>query len=329
MKNSLRSDGHKKDPALEILLEKLNSVLLEPELNEVKNYEGLRYAPVFIVGNPRSGTTLVYQYLSRSRCFSYPSNIISRFYNAPYIGALVHRIFLDCDNKGEIFGTAMISDQFVSKLGKTVGAESPNEFWYFWRRFFKFGEIHKMSERDLEDIDIRVFINELAAFESVFDKPVLMKAMIMNWNLEYLISKIPEAIIVFVKRDPLYNMYSLYQARNEFFGNINEWYSFKPPEYLFLKDKDVYEQLAGQVIFTNNHLENILSTYSGKIVIQYEDFCKNPENSLDIILEKYPDMKPGRLDMNTSSIAARTSIESDDFNVTRAKEAISKIDPKY
>ena len=104
---------------------------------------------IFIMGCARSGTTLVSQYLARSREFCYPTNFISRFYYAPYIGALLQRLMFDLDTKGELFGSFKEAVDFKSVLGKTKAASSPNEFWYYWRRFFKFGEIQKLDDAQL------------------------------------------------------------------------------------------------------------------------------------------------------------------------------------
>ncbi len=54
-----------------------------------------QYPIGFIVGNPRSGTTLFLQWLSSLGCFAYPTNILARFSYAPYIGALTQRMLFE------------------------------------------------------------------------------------------------------------------------------------------------------------------------------------------------------------------------------------------
>ena len=39
-----------------------------------------------------------------------------------------------------------------------------------------------------------------------------------------------------IKRQPAYNIQSLLKARNNYYGDIRGWYSFKPPEYDELKE---------------------------------------------------------------------------------------------
>lgn len=286
MDNYLRTDTHKRIKEFEDLLEKINCLFKEPEIREISQLTQPKLPAVFIVGNPRSGTTLLYQWLAATGLFAYPSNIMSRFYNAPYIGGLLHKIFVDYDKQGELFGNRQFD--FTSQLGKTKGAHSPHEFWYFWRRFFHFGKIQQLSKGELANVNHKLFLRELAAIESCFEKPLLLKALIMNWNIDYLNGLLPKSLFLFTQRNAIHNMASLYKARKMFFNDASKWYSFKPPEYEKLRAKNVYMQLAGQVYFTNEHIEKTLrSIKSGRsIIISYEKFCEAPEQQYNLILSQ-------------------------------------------
>jgi hypothetical protein len=67
------------------------------------------------------------------------------------------------------------------------------------------------------------------------------------------------------------------------------WYSFKPREYDDLKDLDPFEQVAGQVYFTNRAIENGLAQIDNSrwIKVSYEEFCKAPAELFKHILEKF------------------------------------------
>jgi hypothetical protein len=73
----------------------------------------------------------------------------------------------------------------------------------------------------------------------------------------------------------IYNAQSLLQAREKFFSNINEWYSFKPPEYKKLRNTNPIEQVVGQVYYTNMAVEEGLKNLPSDrfITLQYETFC--------------------------------------------------------
>jgi hypothetical protein len=177
---------------------------------------------------------------------------------------------------------------FKSDLGKTSGLFAPNEFYYFWRRFFKFGEIQQLDESETRKVDANGFFSELASIESVFEKPLAMKGHLIGWNIPFFHSLFSNVVFVHVKRDPVYNAQSLLQAREKFYGNQNQWYSFKPVEYVLLKDLDPYHQVAGQVYFTNRAVQQGLAKIEEKnwLSVHYEDFCKAPGKTYQQLKER-------------------------------------------
>jgi hypothetical protein len=284
---SERRPEHRKNKGLEEILAEVNSILGPVEALTIANYKKNKYPLILIVGCARSGTTLLMQWLSSLGCFCYPTNILSRFYAAPYIGAKIQLMLTKYDFKNEIFDFNK-EIPFTSNLGKTKGALAPHEFWYFWNRFFKFGEIQYLSEEMLKSVDDITFVSELAAIEAAFNLPLAMKASIANWNIPYLSSKLDKVLFVHVKRHPFYNIQSLLEARMKFYGDIKAWYSFKPPEFNSLKDLSPYEQVTGQVYHTNRAVEMGLQQLEEARVlgIDYEQFCQSPENVFKQIVEK-------------------------------------------
>jgi hypothetical protein len=119
----------------------------------------------------------------------------------------------------------------------------------------------------------------LGALESAFKKPLAFKGLMFNWNLPFLFQALKNVVFLYIKRQPLHNMQSLLKSRKRFFGRTDEWYSFKPPEYIFLKNLDVYRQIAGQVYFTNKAITEGLRQLdtSHWLDIEYEQFCQTPE----------------------------------------------------
>lgn len=326
MNNNERTIQNKRDEELEYILSLLNSTLEDDEKELTDDFIKPKYPPLFIVGNARSGTTLLYQWLASTRLFAYPSNIISRFYRAPYIGALIHKMFTEHDKLGELYGEQKF--KFQSHLGKTKNPTAPHEFWYFWRRFFEFDEIQKLGKKDLSKVNEELFLKELAALEGAFNKPLLLKGMILNWNLSYLIKLMPKSIFIHLKRDELYNMHSLYKTRKEYFGDVSKWYSFKPPEYSFLKEKGIYEQLAGQVIYTNRAIENGLESCSDNLIqISYKSFCAKPEILYKKLSEKLNDKGYFFSEEYTGdySFDNRNQITDSTFNKEKAQKVL-KID---
>lgn len=288
MKNSARQEKYKRNELLEIALKDINSILSGVELKEIAAFKKNRFPIIFILGNPRSGSTLLLQWLANLGCFGYPSNLISRFYEAPYLGAKIQKVLAEYDFKGEIFDPDY-EKKFFSDLGKTKGPLAPHEFWYFWRRFFKYDEIQKLEPEKLNEIDVELLLSELGALEHEFQKPLVFKGMMFNWDVQFLNSIFEKALFINLKRNPIQNMDDIFYARKNFFGDIEKWYSFKPPEYEQLKSKGPIAQVAGQVFYTNQYIDKQFEKISDdKILsIEYEELCLNPEQIYRMIYAKF------------------------------------------
>lgn len=280
-----RSKEFVRDQSLEDVLKELNQSIpgcMSPP------YETPQYPVVLIVGAPRSGTTLMLQWLAASGMFAYPSNLIARFYGNPYMGARIQQATLTYDSNRQIF-TKEQSLAFSSDLGRTEGALAPSEFWYFWRRFFEFGDTNFLKAEKLAQIDTHAFLTGLAGLEAALSAPIATKGMILNWNLPFLDKVLPHALFINVERDPFYNAQSLLQARERFFGDRKRWYSFKPPEYDLLSNEPPLSQVVGQIYYNRTGVQDGLAAVekSRKLSIDYSAFCANPKHVMSLIIKKF------------------------------------------
>jgi len=280
MDNNSRKIDHKKHKDLENIFPELEKLLGNTEKSILNNYSKPQKKMYLIVGCARSGSTLLFQYLSKTGYFAYPTNFLSRFYYAPYIGYRLQQALIDFDEKGEIFQKQSTQNKFSSNLGKTKGPKEAHEFWYFWNRFFKFKDLQQLNEEEINKVDWNLFLKELHAFESVANKPILMKAMNLNWNLLDLKKQIPNIHFIYIKRDIVYNAQSLLQSRKSFFGNYDDWYSFKTPNYHTIKNLPNEEQVVEQVYSNNKAIEDQLSKIDSNDITQinYLDFCESPSS---------------------------------------------------
>jgi hypothetical protein len=213
--------------------------------------------------------------------FTYPTNFVSRFPTAPWVAARVQRLLSEpaCDFRGELtLHQDLNPTPFRSRLGKTRGLLGPNEFWYWWRRFLPENDSHCLTVDQTAAVDLTQLRAELAAWEAVHDKPLLMKGLILNWNLDWLATAVPGCVFVHIHRDPVLNMQSLLEAREDFFGDRGQWYSFRPPEYAALTGATAAEQVAAQVRFTEAGVQRGLDAVPAhrKISVSYEELCAAP-----------------------------------------------------
>jgi hypothetical protein len=285
-----RAESFRRNNDLEIFLKEINADLWFTEKKLIEKAKK-DYPLIFIIGAFRSGTTLFMQWLANTGKFSYPTNLLSRFYGAPIIGAKIQKLLTDkrynfrneiLDFKSEI--------NYKSENGKTKGALSPNEFWYFWRRFLPFNDIDYLTNKELfEKVDIQTFKREILGIASVFHKPFALKGAICNYNIKFLDDIFDKAIFIYTKRDPMTNIKSAIEARKRQLGSIYRWYSFKIPEYYdLIKIDDPVKQIAGQIFYINRAISKGLLQVDEirKVTVQYEDFCDHPEKYYDEIVEK-------------------------------------------
>lgn len=276
-----RTDKYARVSELETLLKDLNGSLSDAN----KRYlEGSleRFSKIFVLGPHRSGSTLFMQWLASTGLAAYPTNMLSRFFGAPLVGARIQQLLTDprYNFRNEILD--FNSDvNFNSDNGKTKGALAPNEFWYFWRRFIPFDELDYMPAKELrKKADLAGFRDELNALANIFEKPFAMKAMIMNQNIPELAELFDKALFIWIRRDPIFNIQSALEARKRQYGDISTWYSFKIKEYPELKELDPLKSVTGQIIAINKSVERGIASLpeSRKLLVPYEDFCERPQH---------------------------------------------------
>jgi hypothetical protein len=277
-----------RNDALEELLGELNAALSAAE--HTLTLPSVPSLPIiFVVGPPRSGTTLVTQWLAASGQFAWPTNLLSRFYAAPYLGARIQQLLTDPRfNYRDELVSDCIGKPFESELGKTRGLLQPNEFWYFWRRFFPLQWPEPLSAEHLAQIDGQGFVAGLAAIEAASGKPFAAKAMLLQYNLTLLAELLPTSIFLHVHRNLIDNGLSILRARERFWGNDRQWYSARPPGTEDLLELDPYEQVAGQIVYTHhsiNHESQALPELRS-LRIDYEAFCVDTGPTWSALVER-------------------------------------------
>jgi hypothetical protein len=264
---------------LEKLLNELNENLQPAESQLISRHQqttGMKYPLILVMGPLRSGTTLFTQWLANTGLIAYPTNLLSRFYQAPIIGAKIQLLLTDPRfNFRDELGEFVQQAEYKSDNGKTKGVLAPNEFWYFWRRFLAEPGRDVWTDHELrQSMDTRTLRAELAGMMDVFQKPFAAKGMLFNYNIPFLDSVLDKVLFVQIKRDPVANAASVLEARKRQLGSEAAWYSFLIPEYEELRNLDPISQAAGQVHFINRAVSNGLSTVAEnrKLVIDYEEF---------------------------------------------------------
>jgi Sulfotransferase family len=320
--NNSRTTQFRRNVLLETLLSQLNNDLRPAEAELFRRYgdKPMPYPLILVMGPLRSGMTLFTQWLANTGLVAYPTNLLSRFYQAPIIGAKVQLLLTDPrynfrDELGEFAQQA----EYKSENGKTRGVLAPNEFWYFWRRFLAEPERDVWTDDELrQSLDAQTMESELSGMMDVFQKPFAAKGMLFNYNIPFLDAIFKKAVFIQFKRDPITNVASILEARKRQLGSENEWYSFKIPEYPQLKGLEPIAQSAGQLHYINKAVAQGMATVdeSRKLVVQYEDFCQNPRLIFTQLVEK--------LKINASGYCGPAQFRLSRDSDSSGREAIEK-----
>jgi hypothetical protein len=278
-----------KDAHIELILDQVNDALVPLESKLIAKFKQPKYPIILITGPPRSGTTLVMQLLIACFDVGYISNLMARFWKAPYIGAL---LFQELRRRQP--PQAM---DFASELGATYGYEGPHEFGFFWQRWFPYNQTRQRSLENLKNTDFELLRRELAAVESVFDAPLAFKnPIVFSLHMDILAQVLPTTVFVVCRRDPVYTAQSLLLSRLKAHGRKEAWFSIKPKEYAQLQKRPYAEQIAGQIYYTEKRIQESLSKIPSwrYVTIAYEKLCSAPMDELKRI-QKLVEQNGGKL----------------------------------
>ena len=255
----------------EQFLRDLNTALtdLEESLQESTNDT---FPIIFVLGVPRSGTTLLSQSLISKFDIGYVSNFVAAFWDAPLCGIRLAKKL----DKGAF------ESSYESLFGQTSSVWEPHEFGYFWSSHLKYSE-HKFGcGGNLTDDEWQFLANKLENMAAVSGKPFLHKNLLCNWHAARLASLVDNPYFIVVKRDPVDNALSLLELRKKMLGDTTDWASARPEAYDWLKRQTLWIQLAGQVNYLQAELDaQTASIPKDKILeIDLEDFCQNPDSQL-------------------------------------------------
>lgn len=266
-----RTEPFRKNPDEETFLAGLNDFLLPVEKTFYADANPAECRPVFIVGAPRSGTTLLGQVLM-SAGFGYISNFVARFWLAPSVGIRLQRAILGTGREAPA--------EFASRYGVTTDALDAHEFGYFWDQWFDLGqETHTLSQDERASIDIDGLTKSVAALCSQFDHPLVFKNT--TWcsaQADFLAMCFPRAVFVFIERHPLFAAQSILVARRERYGSDQVWWSNRPSTFRDLKQMSPWEQVVGQVIDCVADTEASLAEVPGGRIVRldYASLCDDP-----------------------------------------------------
>jgi len=233
----------------------------------------LKHPPIFFLGAPRSGSTLMIQVLTDAFDFGYISNRHCQFFGAPF---LAERVFRPLRNNKQ--------SDYISSQGRTFKPEEPAECGQWWYRFFRrkpaYVTIDEVTEKDMLN-----FRKSIALLTDALDRPVIFKNLYASLRIQAIATYIPEALFIITERDEIDNAHSLLETRKKVFDSYDIWWSMDPPDIEILKTRPNYEQVVEQIRSIHKTIQSDLQKFevnSERVLrINYEEFCSDVYNSLN------------------------------------------------
>lgn len=257
--------------------------------------QNVSFQPIFIMGDHRSGTTLLYKTLTGTKCF----NFVSAYHIIKYDEILANYVN-KTENEArqeleEIFKTLNINDRLFDKVVATP--DSPEEYAFI---------LLNAGYKTYLTPENALFFTELCSkiqYVQDLDKPLLVKNPWDFAHYMYVKSVFPTAKFIFIHRHPIHIINSKLKGLRLMLSSRGAYCTLISKRYRKIFDQPV-RRLIYRLLYspyfnlglsqvtkttiqsTSYYLENISSlSNTDYISTTYEELCKAPEETIFKILE--------------------------------------------
>ena len=230
---------------------------------------------VFVLGSPRTGSTLLYQAISFGLSLPYIANLTNDYFaETPILGLTMQA------------GLARhIVPSFRSSFGKTTGLLQPSEGSAVMRTWF--GGDHPSQSRSARFVPgARARCEEtLAAAFALNARPLVIKNAWNCFRIEDIASMDGKPAFVWIRRDIGDAAKSDLSARYVVQGSNQTWNSATPANVEALRSRPYWEQVVENQFEFNRAVGEALRTlHPGRYIeVWYERFCSDPVGELQRI----------------------------------------------
>lgn len=239
-------------------------------LSQEKN-RPINYKPIFIVGGPRSGSTLVSQVMISSFRFAYINNVVAQF---PQSAATIAKLLR--------VGSWPVPKQTESLYGDTRGPNGASEAGAIWDWIFPWSDHHSVSETELTAHSRASLLELVSGLTETYQAPLLTKNLWNSVRIQAILSVIPSALFVVMLRDPVQMAESIARGRVRALGDRSGFWSIRPKDILTDPPIDPLEHAIRQIHLTYSEIDEAIqnSNASQFFFLKYESFCHNPADEL-------------------------------------------------
>lgn len=225
----------------------------------------------FILGPPRSGTTLLYELMTEEFGCAYFSNFAKRLYRTPVAATwLAQRAIRR--RRGS----------YESDYGTIPGALAPAEAGRIWRHWMPDAAPYFQDRPGLSDDEIRA---RIAAMARIARAPMLVKYLSLQSEIPRLLRLFPRAVFLRVDRDLAENARSIFRGRQKMPAmHATGWWSSHPLGWQDYAKADLLTQSVAHVLLAHREIvRDLAAEGAGDRVLRigYGDLCSRPNAELD------------------------------------------------
>ena len=207
------------------------------------------FQPVFIIGPPRSGSTILYQIITEYLNVLFIDNLINMARRTTWFGFWLSY---------KCFGSRQ-HHSFKSNLGHTEGLHAPNEglFWYKWLPKTK----HFVNPQDINNKAKQQMTQLVYALINKYHRPIVFKNLSFSVRLPLIKQMFPNTKIIYIKRDPLYVAQSILVAKKRSGFPVEKVWSINPKNSPELEQYAPEKQVVHQTYHLYQQIEEDLTLF--------------------------------------------------------------------
>jgi hypothetical protein len=221
--------------------------------------------PVFIVGAPRTGSTIIYQALTNAYQLGFIDNTACTWHRNLRFG-----LWLSQKKYGD-----QPHNNFKAEHGSTrnYGGHAPSECGQFWYRWLP-KDRHFVDYDEVTPETVAAIRAEVLGASGYLRRPLLFKNLNAGQRLRLIHRAFPDAKIIFVRRDPRFVTRSILKARKKVGTKKWQWWSIMPPNFSELLTLPEGQMCAAQVYYLERQIEEDLALFPKQNVrnIHYRSF---------------------------------------------------------
>ncbi|MGI9390230.1 MAG: sulfotransferase family protein [Boseongicola sp.] len=221
------------------------------------------FPPVFLIGPPRSGSTLVYQALCRAANVCFISNTMALL--PRFMGRLAPWSLSRAPTSSSPYPRG--------DYGFLPGLFAPSEAGKVFDGWFS-------DDNRFDQSDVRRMI---AGLSRRVDRPLLVKSPSLILRLDQINNMLPYARFIVLSRTPAFIVQSLLEGQSNQALSDDRWEGISPPMAVNRTFDGPEDKTAWQVAELLRSIElNMADVDASRISrVSYEDFCEDPRGCID------------------------------------------------